>query len=223
MVRFIQTTPVVDGTGLKSTLENRAASYLETNIPNYIAKHGKKAFVMTASDRWGLARSFLDSGYQCRFGDMMFSLGIPISLSTTQQIKVMAALLMPIASRLPFSWVYPTGEKQEERAPKHGKIFRWATVTAGDCHYIKRYMPDDMTGKVIVTNTTTSEDVGFFRQSGVKFLVTTTPVLEGRSFGTNLMEAALIAISNKNRGLTKDETNELLNQLDFQPQLQELN
>jgi len=223
MVRFIQKTPVVDGTGLKSTLENRAASYLETNIPNYIAKHGKKAFVMTASDRWGLARSFLDSGYQCRFGDMMFSLGIPISLSTTQQIKVMAALLMPIASRLPFSWVYPTGEKQEERAPKHGKIFRWATVTAGDCHYIKRYMPDDMTGKVIVTNTTTSEDVGFFRQSGVKFLVTTTPVLEGRSFGTNLMEAALIAISNKNRGLTKDETNELLNQLDFQPQLQELN
>jgi hypothetical protein len=28
-------------------------------------------------------------------------------------------------------------------------------VIAGDCHYITRYMPDDLEGKVIVTNTTT--------------------------------------------------------------------
>ena len=54
-------------------------------------------------------------------------------------------------------------------------------------------MPDDMRGKVVVTNTTTPEDVAMFRECGVKYLVTTTPVLEGRSFGTNMMEAALVA------------------------------
>lgn len=223
MVRFVQKTPLVDGTGLKVTLESKAANFLETKLPAYIAEHGKKAFIMTGADRWGLACSFLDGGYECRFGDLMFSLGIPIALRNDRQLKVLAALLMPIAGRLPFSWVYPTGEKQEERKPKHVNIFHWATVTAGDCHYIKRYMPDDMQGKVIVTNTTTAEDTELFRRSGVKYLITATPVLEGRSFGTNMMEAALIAVSGKNRKLTYDEINTFLEQLNFEPSLQELN
>jgi len=130
---------------------------------------------------------------------------------------------MPIAGRLPFEWIYPTGEKQEKRTPKWGKYYAWATVITGDCHYIKRYMPDNMEGKVIVTNTTTPEDVELFKKHGVKYLVTTTPVMDGRSFGTNMMEAALVAISGKNRPLSWDEYSELLNELEFKPQLQELN
>jgi hypothetical protein len=96
-------------------------------------------------------------------------------------------------------------------------------VIAGDCHYIKRYMPDDMQGKVIMTNTTTPADIEMFTKAGVKYLVTATPVLEGRSFGTNMMEAALIAVSGKGRTLTHEELRELLDQLGFEPQLQELN
>jgi hypothetical protein len=223
MVRFIKKTPVVDGTGLKNSLENKSAPFLEAKLGAYIAQRGKKAFIMTGADRWGLTRSFIDSGYECVFGDLMFSLGIPIALHTDKQLKTLAKLLMPIAGRLPFEWVYPTGEKQEERKPSYVNYFQAATVIAGDCHYIKRYMPDDMKGKVIVTNTTTPEDVALFRKCGVKYLVTTTPVLEGRSFGTNMMEAALIAISGKNRVLTHEEYNDLLTKLGFEPQLLELN
>ncbi len=224
MVRFVKQTPVVDGTGLKNTLENKAAPFVEAKLGDYIQKGGgKKAFIMTGADRWGLAHSFVEAGYECVFGDLMFSLGIPIALHTEKQLKTLAAILMPIAGRLPFDWVYPTGEKQEERKPKYPKYFQWATLVAGDCHYIKRYMPDDMNGKVVVTNTTTPEDVELFRKCGVRYLVTTTPVLEGRSFGTNMMEAALIAISGKGRALTREEYNELLDKLDFEPQLQELN
>ena len=56
-------------------------------------------------------------------------------------------------------------------------------------------MPDDLQGKVIVTNTTTEHDVGLFKKARVKYLMTTTPVYEGRSFGTNMMEAGLLAAS----------------------------
>jgi len=223
MVRFIKKTPVVDGSGLRNTLENKAAPFIMAKLGEYIGKMGKKAFVMTGADRWGLTRSFLDTGFECVFGDMMFSLDIPIALHTDKQIKFMAALLMPIATRLPFEWIYPVGEKQEERKPKHPKYFEWATVVAGDCHYIKRYMPDNMLGKVVVTNTTTPEDVELFRKAGVKYLVTTTPVLEGRSFGTNMMEAALVAISGKGRPLSLEEYSVLLEKLKFEPNIQELN
>ena len=223
MVRLIKKTPVVDGTGLKTTLESKAGPFVEAKLGDYVKERGKKVFVMTGADRWGLAHSFVEAGYECTFGDLMFSLGIPIPLHTEKQLKTLAAWLMPVAGRLPFEWVYPTGEKQEERKPKHEEIFHWATVVAGDCHYIKRYMPDDMQGKIVVTNTTTPEDVALFKKTGVKYLVTTTPVLDGRSFGTNMMEAALIAVSGKGRALTREEYNEMLDKLGFEPQLQELN
>jgi len=223
MVRFVRKTPLVDGGGLKNTLENKAASFLDKKIGDYINSRSRKVLVALGVDRWGLSKSFVDAGYETVFGDLMFGLEIPIAIHKLGQVKTLAALLMPIAGRLPFAWVYPTGEKQEKRTPKWGKYYAWATVIAGDCHYIKRFMPDDLQGKVIVTNTTTPEDVEAFRKAGVKYLVTTTPVLEGRSFGTNMMEAALVAISGKGRPLTWPELNEMLDKLGFEPQLQELN
>ncbi len=223
MVRFIKQTPVVDGAGLKNTLENRVAPFIESKIGDYIQFMGKMAFVTLGADRWGMTKSFIDAGYKCVFGDLMFGLGLPFALHSERSLKTFAAILMPIAGRLPFEWVYPTGEKQEKRVPKWEKYYQWGTVVAGDCHYVKGHMPDRMEGKVIATNTTTPEDVELFRQVGVKYLLTTTPVLEGRSFGTNMMEAALIAVSGKGRQLTYAEINQLLDQLNLEPQLQELN
>ena len=223
MVRFVKKTPLVDGGGLKNTLENKASAFLDEKIGDYINSHGRKVLVTLGMDRWGLSKSFVEAGYETVFGDFMFGLDLPIAIRKLSQLKTLGNLLMPIVGRLPFKWIYPTGEKQEKRTPKWGKYYAWATVIAGDCHYIKRFMPDDLKGKVIVTNTTTPEDVELFKKLGVKYLVTTTPVLDGRSFGTNMMEAALVAISGKNRPLSWDEYSELLDKLEFEPQLQELN
>lgn len=223
MVRFIKTTPVVDGAGLKNTLENRLAAFIDTKISDYVNPRGRKALITSGADRWGMTKSFVDAGYECIFGDLMFGLGISIPVRTVPALKRFAALLMPVAGRLPFDWIYPTGEKQEHRIPKFHKYYEWATVIAGDCHYVRRHIPDNLAGKVIATNTTTPEDVALFTKIGIKYLVTSTPVIQGRSFGTNMMEAALIAVSGKNRKLTIEELNNLLDELGFEPQLQELN
>jgi len=153
----------------------------------------------------------------------MFGLGMPFPVHTEKNLKRLAAILLPVVGRIPFKWLYPTGEKQEKSVPKWEKYYAWASVIAGDCLYIKRHMPDRLDGKIIVTNTTTEADVEMFKQAGIRYLVTSTPVLEGRSFGTNMMEAALVAVSGKNRKLTSQEYAELLDQLGFKPQLQQLN
>jgi len=223
MVRYVKKTPLVDGGGLKNTLENKAPAFVDRQIGDYINSRGRRVLVALGMDRWGLSRSFVEAGYETIFGDFMFGLDIPIAIRKLSHLKILGNLLMPIVGRLPFEWVYPTGEKQEKRTPKWGKYYAWATVITGDCHYIKRFMPDDLKGKVIVTNTTTPEDVETFRRFGVKYLVTTTPVLDGRSFGTNMMEAALVAISGKGRPLTWPELTEMLDKIGSEPQLQELN
>lgn len=230
MVQDVHKTPVVDGCGLKNTLEARCAAILETEIGDYLNHIGRTALVMTAVDRYGLLRTFVDAGYQCIFGDALFSLGIPLPLYREHGVKALVTLLVPIVSRLPFKWVYPTGEKQQQRKPKHSWVFNQASVIAGDCLYITRYMPDNLEGKVIVTNTTTPRDVELFRQAGVKYLMTTTPVYDGRSFGTNMMEAALLAVSGyqgkvdyRNHQTYFTMMAELVDSVGFKPEIQVLN
>jgi len=221
MVRYVKQTPLVDGAGLRHTLEIHIAQFIETNIGDYIPK--KKVLITAGVDRWDMTLSFTNAGYQCVFGDLMFGLGIPVAIRSIRAVKILASLMLPLVGRLPFEWIYPTGEKQEKRTPKYEQYYHWATVVAGDCHYIKSHMPFRLDGKVIATNTTTPDDVEQFRQAGIKYLVTSTPVMEGRSFGTNMMEAALIAISGKGRKLTHPELSQMLDQLNFHPQLQQLN
>ena len=223
MVRFVKKTPLVDGGGLKNTLENKAPAFLDQKLGDYINQRGRKVFVTLGVDRWGLSKSFVEAGHEVVFGDLMFALDIPIAIKSLNGLRTLAKLMIPIVTRFPFEWLYPTGEKQDEHIPKWEKYYQWATIIAGDCHYVKRHMPLDMQGKVIVTNTTTPDDVAFFKKCGVKYLVTTTPVMDGRSFGTNMMEAALVAISGKGRPLTWAEYSEMLDKLGFEPQLQELN
>jgi len=223
LVRYIKKTPVVDGGGLKNTLENRAPAFIDKKIGDYINARGRKVMVTVGVDRWGLSKSFVEAGYETVFCDLMFALEVPIPVKTLSGLRTLAAIMIPIVTRFPFEWLYPTGDKQDVRTPKWEKYYRWATIVAGDCLYIKRNMPDDMKGKVIVTNTTTPEDVELFRKCGVKYLVTTTPVMDGRSFGTNMMEAALVALAGKGRALTWPELTEMIDKLGFEPQLQELN
>jgi hypothetical protein len=221
MVRFVRQTPLVDGAGLKNTLERRAAPFLDTHLRDALVP--RRVMMTGAADRWGMTMSFVDAGYECLFCDLMFGLGIPIPIRSIAAVKRLATILMPIAGRLPFDWVYPTGEKQEKSTPKYGQWYRWATVIAGDCLYIKRFMPPRLDGKVICTNTTTPDDVEQFRRAGVRHLVTTTPVMDGRSFGTNMLEAALIAASGLRRKLTLPELEALIDKLGLQPNLQTLN
>lgn len=223
MVRFVEKTPLVDGEGLKNTLENQLAPFMERHFGDYLQMKGRKVLVTSGADRWGMASSFANAGYECVFGDLMFALGLGIPIRSLSRLKLLASFLVPIVSRLPFEWIYPTGEKQEKRVPKWEDYYAWATVIAGDCHFVKRHMPKRLDGKTIATNTTTSEDVELFRSAGIKYLVTSTPVLEGRSFGTNMMEAALVAASGKQRKLTHAELEDLLKELGFEPQLQVLN
>ena len=230
LVKEVHITPVADGCGLKTTLESNCAQFLEQEIGDYLDQVGRRVLITAAVDRFGSARSFVDAGYDCTFGDLMFALGVAVPMRLIKQVKLMAAALIPIITHLPFKWVYPTGESQHKRTPKFTEHFQAASVIAGDCHYITRYMPDNLNGKVVVTNTTTPDDVALFTQAGVKYLVTTTPVLEGRSFGTNMMEAALLAAIGYKK--TVDYNNaetyfalmaDLVKQVGLQPTLRMLN
>lgn len=218
MVQAAQKTPMLDGSGLKHTLERNAIQLLEAQI----GWKDKKVLIPSAVDRFGLAEALDEAGARTLYGDLIFGLGLPIPLYRLSLLQKIAYLLLPLVTQLPFQWLYPTGEKQEKQVQDwRQRYFEWAQVVAGDWHFIRRFMPQDMQGKVILTNTTTPEDLEFMRARGVAKLITTTPRLEGRSFGTNVMEAFIVAVAGK-YPLSEADYLEYITQLNLRPEVIEL-
>ena len=211
-------TPVVDGSGLKNTLERETIRWLHRN--GELDLRNRRVLLVCAVDRFGMAEAFVEIGCEVIFGDLIFSLGLPIPIRSLRTIGVIAAMFLPVVRRLPISMIYPTGKEQESVRPKHARFFEWADVVAGDFHYIRRYMPQRMDGKAVITTTTTSEDVALLRERGVSTLVTTTPEFEGRSFGTNVMEGVLMALAGKRpEAMQPEDYLDMLRQLGWRPRV----
>ncbi len=215
-------TPFVDGSGLKHTLERKTVAYLqEQGIVDF---RTKRVLLVSAVDRFGMAEALAGLAKSIVFGDLMFGLGVPVAIRSWGTLQTLARLMLPAVVRLPFKWLYPTGAKQEQNTPAYTKYFAEADVVAGDFLLIKRYMPEEMRGKIVFTNTTTDEDVTELTRRGVNLLITTTPVFDGRSFGTNVMEAVLVVLLGKRPdALTPDDYFRKLEELGWTPRIQELN
>jgi hypothetical protein len=222
MANAASVTPVVDGSGLKNSLEREVIRYLKEEKDWTFT--GKKVLMTAAVDRFGMAEALVEAGSDVIFGDLIFGLKIPIAVRTFRSFKILAAVMLPVVTKLPFSVLYPTGSSQEKKENKNQKYFEEADIIAGDYLFIKKYMPDSIKGKRIITNTTTAEDVKELKERGVEYLVTTTPVFEGRSFGTNVLEATLVAILKKPvDSITPEEYLDCLNKLGFKPRVEKLN
>lgn len=215
-------TPIVDGSGLKNTLERKVIKYIQKK--GIVDLKGKKVLIVSAMDRFGMAQTFSEEGAKLIIGDLIFALGIPIPLHSLKLLYGLAAILAPIIVKLPFEMLYPTGEKQLSiDSKKYERFYKEAEIIAGDYLFIKKYMPERLDGKIIVTNTVTQEDVEMMKEKGVKMLITTTPNINGRSFGTNVMEGVLVAIAGKKQEeMTPQDYDELLDKIGFEPRIEYL-
>ena len=215
-------TPIVDGSGLKNTLERNMVKFISQQCNIYLSN--KKVLLVSGMDRFGMAQAFTDMGCSMIFGDLIFALGIPVPIYKLKNLHRLAAVLMPVISRMPFEILYPTGKKQEEVVSKYSRYYNMADIIAGDFLYIKRYLPEDLDGKIIVTNTVTLQDVQMLKNRGAKLLVTSTPEFNGRSYGTNVIEALIVSLSGKRpEEITPEMYMDMIRQFGIKHRVEHLN
>lgn len=220
LARAAKRTPVVCGSGLKESLERLTVRQLGPRL----GIQDKKVLMVSAVDRFGMAEELSLQARSVLFGDLIFALGLPVPVRTIGALERLAHTLLPVVVRVPFKWLYPVGEAQE-KAPNSEKFARYyhqADVIAGDWHFIRRYAPEDLGGKILVTNTTTPADVEFMRKRGVVQLITTTPRYGGRSIGTNLLEAAMVAIEGADGELSPQRYTQLVAEAGIEPTVVDL-
>jgi len=219
LLEAVKKTPVVDGSGLKNTLEREAVAFLQKDLG--VDLRGRKVLMVSALDRFGMAQALVDAGADVLFGDFIFALDLDKPVRGLAEFETLAERYLPDACKLPFQFFYPTGPKQDRPPqPKYPQYYDEAEIIAGDFHFMRQFMPDRLDGKLVLTNTVTAADVEELRKRGVQTLVTTTPDFAGRSFGTNVIEAALIALLGKRwDDVTADDYGRLLHELDLHPRV----
>jgi len=224
--RAVKISKIGDGNGVKGLLVKRALTALEAHLnADGNTLNGMKAFQTNAVDRYVMADALTQFGCDPVFGDLMFSLGLPIPVRKLSTVRTLAAILLPVITQLPFKWFYPLGTSQDKAPePKWTQYYQAADILAGDFVSIRAHMPDDLSGKIVLTNTTTAKNVEELRQRNLHMLVTTTPRLEGRSFGTNVMEATLLALMDKPQSeVTPADFQDLIERIPLEPNIEVLN
>ncbi|OWZ83289.1 quinate 5-dehydrogenase [Natranaerobius trueperi] len=217
IVSCAKKTPIVDGSGLKNSLERKTIQELENKYNMFVNE--EKVLVVSALDRFGMAEKISDTNCDVTYGDLIFSLGLPIPINSLSTLDKVARMALPIIRYLPFKLLYPTGDKQNSNTNRFEKFYNRVNIICGDFHYINKYLPNNLTNKTIITNTVTSEDIDKLKIRGLKRLITTTPSLEGRTFGTNVMEALLVSLKGKKKELESKVYEELLDDLNFSPHI----
>jgi len=196
LLRAVQHTPVVDGSGLKNTLEREAVRFVRDELGVPLA--GTRVLMVSALDRFGMAQALVDAGADVLFGDFIFALDLDKPVRGLAEFEALAERYLPDACKLPFQFFYPTGKKHDRPPqPKYPEYYAEARMIAGDFHFMRQFMPERLDGKIVLTNTLTRRDVDELQRRGVERLVTTTPDFAGRSFGTNVLEAALLVLLGK--------------------------
>ncbi len=216
--RAVKLTPIVDGSGLKGAVEADVVRFMREDLG--LTLEGKRVLVTSAVDRWGLSMAFADAGCRMDYGDLLYALGVPVIIHRRATLERVIHVVAPIAVQLPIAWLYDSEADHESAVQsdsKYAELYRAADIIAGDYKWVRKYMPADMSGKWVVTNTTTPEDVEFLRGRGVELLITSTPRLEGRSFGTNVIEATMVALDGASGALAPSRYLELLKATGFTP------
>jgi hypothetical protein len=196
LLEAAKVTPIVDGSGLKNTLERNAIRYMREDLG--IDLRGKQVLMVSALDRFGMAQALVEAGADVLFGDFIFALDKDMPVRGLHEFEELAQKYLPDACKLPFQFFYPTGKKQEKPPePKYPQYYENAQIIAGDFHFMRQFMPPRLDGKIVLTNTVTQANIDELAARGVSMLITTTPEIAGRSFGTNVIEAALLALLGK--------------------------
>lgn len=195
LIKGVNKSPVLDGSGLKNFWEPYVIEDLQRKgIINF---KGKKVLVVSGVERFQMTKKLHSLKADIVYGDLIFGLNLPIAIRGFWLFKFIVLILLPIVTQLPISVLYPTGKAQEKSTEKYQRYYERADIVTGDFHMIKKHEPKNLKNKIFITNTITQKDIERLSKKGLKMLVTTTPNFEGRSFGTNVIEALIVALSGK--------------------------
>jgi len=195
LLEAASSTPIVDGSSVRSALERWAVMLAERAEPGLFAD--RRTLMVPGLNHGGLAHALSLRTRHLRYADpvMFFGLarlsGIGKIGSPATESRMARATLRRLR-QLPVERFTPEASPAVEY---HGKrLFRWAEVLAGDLSLIRRSAPRDLRGKTIVTEFVDTDGLDDLHDRGASCVVTLMPALVPDSAVARFSAAAIEAV-----------------------------
>jgi hypothetical protein len=177
--KIAQSTPVVDGSGVRDGLERWGVILADREEPGIFSK--KRVLMAPGLNHQGLAQALQARSQNIRYADpvIYFALRMFPGMNSSQLLKRVAAPTLDQLRDAPYRRIFP-----QPGAPgktRHFAPFHWADVLAGDIGAIRRYAPRRLAHKTVVVNSASEKDIEDLRSRGVSIVVVLIPNLPGAS------------------------------------------
>lgn len=221
LFKIAEKTPVTDGAGVRSSLERWAVRLAHKAQPGIWSR--KRIMMAPGVNHMGLAYALTQYTEEVRYADPVIFFALPAApgVGWEETLKTAAGPTLDQLQEMPFRRIFPqAGTPGQERSDAP---FKWADVIAGDMASIRRYAPQSLKRKVIITEYATQEDVDDLTAREAEAIVTTVPPLrEGLAhLSASVFEGLLIALrEDKDAPLNENTYLNLMADLHWKPGIQ---
>ncbi len=213
-------TPVVDGHGVRHSLESWSLILAERAQPGLFSK--KRVLMVPGLNHQSLVKGMRRYTEDIRYADPVVYFALPdFPLFTSPNLASRIALpTLEQLNEAPFRRITP--QAGNPGTPRSEKPFLWADVLAGDIGAIRRYAPARLKRKIVVTEWASAEDLDDLRQRGVSIVVNLIPKLESDGDldhrSAAMVEAVLVALRHdESQPLTENTYLDMVADLEWQP------
>lgn len=215
-----QKTPLVSGREVRGAFERWAIRLLNDAEPGIFTR--KHVLLAPGLNHKGLAEGLAAYTENRRWAEPVFYYNLPSATTSERAMDRLAYRILEVTHDKPFRRIFPQPGKpgvSRSTAP-----FEWAHIIAGDVGAIRRYAPDQLPGKTIITEAAGPADIADLRRRGVETLITTMPPLTESDMDSSrparwpaaVVEACMAAHLGKAELKESDYLN-LLAELEWQP------
>ncbi|GAB4530183.1 MAG: serine carboxypeptidase [Anaerolineales bacterium] len=215
-------TPLVDGSGVRNSLESWSLILAERAQPGLFSK--KRVLMVPGMNHQNLVRGMRNYTEEIRYADPVIYFALPdFPLFTSPNLA--ARIALPTLEQLkdaPPRRIAP--QAGTPGTPRTEKPFLWADVLAGDIGAIRRYAPAKLKRKIVVVEWASAEDLADLKQRGASIVVNLIPKLDGDGDmdhrSAAMIEALLVALRpNPEQPLTENTYLDMVAELAWQPVL----
>jgi predicted amino acid dehydrogenase len=223
--RLAQTTPVVDGSGVRAGLERWGVILADRAQPGIFSQ--KRILLTPGLNHAGLAQALERHSPNLRYADPCVYFGLPAvwGVGSRQTLDQVAGATLEQLKDAPYRRIIP--QPGQPGSPRDPKPFEWAQVLAGDIGAIRRYAPQHLAQKTVITLGASDEDIADLTERGVSILVMLIPDLldhgSRQGWGDATIEAILAALRpDPQAALDEDTYLDLIANLDWKPDIRYL-
>jgi predicted amino acid dehydrogenase len=219
------TTPVVDGRGIRASLERWGIILADRAEPGIFSQ--KRILMVPGLNHKGLAQALARHSPTVRYADPVIYFALPNfpGIGGKLTLEQAAGPTLDQLKSAPFRRIVP--QAGIPGTPRYTESFQWADLIAGDIGAIRRYAPASLKHKTVVVECANEEDLQDLRQRGVSIAITMMPALQEKEslgrWSAAAIEAALVALRpNPQATLSEDTYLDLMADIEWKPAIRYL-